>query len=126
MKKTYLIILSLAIIVPQFLFAQQRNDTIVNLRQCVDFALRNQPVIRQASIDQEINERDIRIGLSAWLPQISSSGVYDHYFKGGPFIVPGSTFIIKDYSTLGLQANQVIYNNDVLEAAKAAKYSRQY
>ena len=33
---------------------------------------------------------------------------------------------IDNVSTLGLQANQVIYNNDVLQAAKAAKYSRQY
>src|SRR6202012_3575937 len=33
---------------------------------------------------------------------------------------------ISEFSTLGLQASQVIYNNDVLLAAKAAKYSRQY
>ncbi|HEY5326668.1 MAG TPA: TolC family protein [Mucilaginibacter sp.] len=46
----------------------------------MDFALRNQPVVKQASIDQEINENNIRIGLSAWLPQVSTSDTYQYYF----------------------------------------------
>ncbi|MDB5015983.1 MAG: TolC family protein [Mucilaginibacter sp.] len=128
MKKTfYLLTLCLSIIIPHFLFAQEKNDTTVTLKQCVDFALRNQPAVKQASIDQEINEKNIRIGLSAWLPQVSSSDVYDHYLKGSPVFAPATTSgTIREYSTLGLQASQVIYNNDVLEAARAAKYSRLY
>ncbi|MDB5139480.1 MAG: TolC family protein [Mucilaginibacter sp.] len=128
MKKTfYLLTLCLSIIIPHFLFAQEKNGTTVTLKQCVDFALRNQPAVKQASIDQEINEKNIRIGLSAWLPQVSSSDVYDHYLKGSPVFAPATTSgTIREYSTLGLQASQVIYNNDVLEAAKAAKYSRLY
>src|SRR3984893_16116560 len=127
MKKSgYLLLFNLTLILPSVLFAQTNADTIVTLKQCVDYALRNQPAVRQASIDQQINERDIRIGLSAWLPQVSSSDLYDHYFKGGP-LVPGATDNNRhEFSALGLQANQVIYNNDVLQAAKAAKYSRQY
>jgi outer membrane protein TolC len=129
MKKTIrLFIFGLTLISPCFVFGQERSDTVVTLKQCVDFALRNQPTVKQASIDQEINEKDIRIGLSGWLPQISSSDSYQHYFKGGP-IAPVATTAgekISEYSTLGLQASQVIYNNDVLQAAKAAKYSRQY
>src|SRR5205085_9565757 len=31
-----------------------------------------------------------------------------------------------DISSLGLQATQVIYNNDVLQASRAAKFSRLY
>ena len=113
--------------------AQTNADTsvkVVTLRQCVDFALRNQPAVRQASIDEAINEKDIRISLSAWLPQVSGSGLYDYYFKGTPLIpntgLATSGAAIDNTSTLGLQANQVIYNNDVLQAAKAAKYSRLY
>jgi outer membrane protein len=105
-------------------------DTLVTLKQCIDFALRNQPAVRQASIDQQINERDIRIGFSAWLPQINSSGEYQYYFKGSPFATTGSAALpatnLNQFSSLGLQASQVIYNNDVLQAAHAAKYSRQY
>lgn len=125
-KSAYLTLINLTLILPSVLFAQTNTDTIVTLKQCIDYALRNQPAVRQASIDQQINEKDIRIGLSAWLPQVSSSDQYEHYFKGGP-LVPGATSTnLHEFSALGLQANQVIYNNDVLQAAKAAKYSRQY
>jgi len=119
------------------LLAQTAADTsnkVLTLKQCVEFALKNQPVVRQAAIDEAINEKNISVSLSAWLPQVTSSGVYDYYFKGSPVTsggTGGSTATttqsnINNLSTLGLQANQVIYNNDVLQAAKAAKYSRQY
>ncbi|MBS1521652.1 MAG: TolC family protein [Bacteroidetes bacterium] len=131
-KKTYTLYLFI-LFFPFIVFGQTNIDTslkVVTLKQCVEFALKNQPAVRQASIDEAINERDIKISLSAWLPQVTGSGLYDYYFKGSP-IVPSSgsstnTGNIDNISTLGLQANQVIYNNDVLQAAKAAKYSRLY
>ena len=131
-KKQHLILL-LIWCYPFISYAQMTSDTsvkTVTLKQCVDFALRNQPAVKQAGIDEAINERDIKVSLSAWLPQVTGSGLYDYYFKGSP-IVPTSgtstsTGSIDNESTLGLQANQVIYNNEVLQAAKAAKYSRLY
>jgi outer membrane protein TolC len=128
-------LINLTLILHSSLFAQTGIDTAINgpvsLKQCVEFALRNQPVVRQASIDEQINERDIRIGLSAWLPQVTSSGLYNYYFKGSPQAgasganIPAGTGV-RNLSTVGLQASQVIYNNDVLLASKASKYSRQY
>ena len=133
MKKiTFYIIYNLILSLPIVLFAQASQDTVVTLKQCVDFALHNQPLVRQAVIDEEINERDIRISLSSWLPQLNSSDVYQHYFKGSPVSnsgsasLPASGVINREFSTLGLQASQVIYNNDVLQAAKASRFSRQY
>ncbi|WP_426667648.1 TolC family protein [Mucilaginibacter sp. McL0603] len=133
MRKILYLLSGFLLYFPSIVSAQTNADTsvkVVTLRQCVDFALRNQPVVRQASIDEAINERDIRISLSSWLPQISGSGLYDYYFKGTPLIpntgLATSNATIDNASTLGLQANQVIYNNDVLQAAKAAKYSRLY
>jgi outer membrane protein TolC len=132
MRKILYLLSCFLLFLPLIVFAQTNADTslkVVTLRQCVDFALRNQPAVRQASIDEAINEKDIRISLSAWLPQVSGSGLYDYYFKGSP-IIPntglGSSVNVDNASTLGLQANQVLYNNDVLQAAKAAKYSRLY
>ncbi len=58
MKKSFCLLhisLTLLLILPVSLFAQSSNDTIVTLNQCVEFALRNQPAVKQASIDQEIN-----------------------------------------------------------------------
>lgn len=132
-KKTYALYLVI-LFFPFIVFGQGNSDTslkVVTLKQCVEFALKNQPVVRQAAIDEAINERNINISLSAWLPQVTGSGLYDYYFRGSP-IVPSSSSNsntsgrIDNLSTLGLQANQVIYNNDVLQAAKAAKYSRLY
>jgi outer membrane protein TolC len=132
-KQRYLLLLSFILFFSFRICAQTTADTaakVITLKQCVDFALKNQPVVRQAAIDEAINERDINISLSAWLPQISGSGLYDYYFKGTP-ITPSSnsssnTGNINNLSTLGLQASQVIYNNDVLQASKASKYSRLY
>jgi outer membrane protein TolC len=85
-------------------------------------------VLRQAEIDEQINERNIRISLADWLPQLNSSNEYLHYFKGSPVTSANPAVVspINEYSSLGLQASQVIYNNDVLLAAKSAKYSRLY
>lgn len=132
-KPSYLLVISFVffVVFPPFLYAQLRSDSVVTLKLCVEFALRNQPAVRQASIDQEINEKNIRIGLSAWLPQVTSSDQYQYYLKGSPSaaaLAPAlaSSGGISQFSALNLQASQVIYNNDVLEAAKAAKYSRMY
>lgn len=129
MKKIRYLLPAFILFVPLILSAQINADSsakVVTLKQCVGFALRNQPVVRQAAIDEAINERDIKISLSAWLPQISGSGMYSYYFKGTPVAVPAGAGNINNVSSLGLQASQVIYNNDVLQAAKAAKYSRLY
>ena len=129
MKKIYLlVIVNLTFCLPKVLFAQSTTDTVVTLKQCIGFALRNQPVLRQAEIDEQINERNIRISLADWLPQLNSSNEYLHYFKGSPVTSANPAVVspIDEYSSLGLQASQVIYNNDVLLAAKSAKYSRLY
>jgi hypothetical protein len=131
-KSASLFIINIAIVFPTVLFAQTNTDTVVTLKQCVEFALRNQPAVRQASIDEQINERNIKISLADWLPQVNGSGEYQHYFKGSPASSSTTTTTSApgtrndEFSLLGLQASQVIYNNDVLQAAKAAKYSRQY
>lgn len=155
MKKIrFLYISNILLFFPALLFAQSPADTstaVVTLKQSIDYALRNQPVLKQAYIDEQINEKDIRISLSAWLPQIGSTGQYQHYFQRSPIFASGSgtnagtgsgtgtgtggttggtsqaaLAAAPNVSTLGLQGSQVIYNNDVLQASRASKYSRQF
>jgi outer membrane protein len=133
MKKLHLLLIINSILLLSTIsgFAQTATDTlpgVVTLRQSIEFALRNQPAVKQATIDQQINERDIKIGLSGWLPQLNSTGSYNHYIKGSPVPAtqPGVFSSIDEFSSLGLQASQVIYNNDVLLASKTANYSRLY
>lgn len=169
-------------ILPATASAQSVRDTLgtLTLQQCIDFALRNQPAVKQANIDENINERDIRIALSSWLPQINSSGSFQHYLErativsgantgtggtgtgtgtgvgtgtgtggtgtgtgtgtggtgvgtgtggttGGAAATGGSALALaNNVSSLGVQASQVIYNNEVLQASKASKFSRRY
>ena len=130
MKKKYFLLILLVYCFPLILFAQAPVDSlpaVISLKQSIAFALRNQPAIKQASIDKLINERDIDISLSSWLPQISSANQYQHYFKGGPVNAAqvnagGSSF--HEFSSLGAQITQTIYNNEVLQASKASNYSR--
>lgn len=130
MKKKYsVLILLIVAFSPALLFAQAGKDTTnaqLTLQQCIDFALRNQPAVRQAAIDEEINERDIRISLAAWLPQINSNNSFQHYFKTPPIIPPALTASPTNSSNLNLTATQVIYNNDVFLASRASKFSREY
>ena len=132
MKFKYVIILLPALLISHLVFSQTPDSAAVTIRDCVIYALHNQPAVKQAAIDRLINEKDIRIGLSAWLPQVTSSNLYQYYFKGSPLAasaVPATgagNVVLNEYSSLGLQASQVIYNNEVLEAARAAKYSRLY
>ncbi|MES2061981.1 MAG: TolC family protein [Bacteroidota bacterium] len=139
-KLRYLFLSHILIFSPVVLFAQTVADTttaVVTLKQSIDFAIRNQPQLKQANIDEQINERDIKISLSNWLPQIGTTGQYQHYFQRPAQIAQGSgtggtgagqqnLAIAHNVSTLGVQASQVIYNNDVLQASRASKYSRQY
>jgi outer membrane protein TolC len=130
MKKTFQLTISVFLIFPFSLLAQTRPDSLpalLNLDQCINYALHNQPAVKQAGIDEAINERDIGISLAAWLPQVNSANSASHYFKGSPITTGTSTpSDIANISVLGVQATQVIYNNDVLLASKASKFSRAY
>lgn len=121
---------------PTFLQAQAKIDsisTVVSLDDCIRYALKNQPALRQAEIDQQVNEKNIRIAESAWLPQINANGSYQHYFELPTSAYPngnGGTTLTKvginNSSVVSLAASQTIYNNDVALAFRAAKFSREY
>jgi outer membrane protein TolC len=129
-----LYITNIVLFFPVILFAQTSSDTVAasfTLRQSVNFALKNQPLLKQAYIDEQINERDVNIGLSAWLPQINSTNSIQHYFQRPTGAAAGAGgaqnfAIAHNVSTLGVTASQALYNNDVVLASKASKYSRQY
>ncbi|MCJ8211515.1 TolC family protein [Mucilaginibacter sp. RS28] len=82
MKRTFLFALTMLLLF-NYAEAQLTDSTsrTLTLRQCIDFALQNQPAVKQAAIDEQINERDIRISLAGWLPQVTSAGSYNRYFQ---------------------------------------------
>jgi outer membrane protein TolC len=104
---------------------------VLTLEQCLQFALQNQPVVRQARIDEETNEASIRIGLAGWLPQVNLNANAQHYFQLPYSVIPidgvntPRQFGLRNQSTVGLAATQALYNNDVRLALRSATPSRQ-
>jgi outer membrane protein TolC len=141
-KSSYATLIAFAgyILLPYCLFAQAKTDTTytgpITLQQCIGYALRNQPAVKQAGIDEQINERNIGIALADWLPQVNATGNAQHYFQLPTTYVPNfanpgspgtfTTSGLANTSTLSLQGTQAIYNPTVALAARTSRFSRQY
>jgi outer membrane protein TolC len=114
--------------------AQNNNSSktgqVLNLDQCIVYALQNQPAVKQSLIDISIAKKTNAINLSAWYPQISLAGTFTHYdplptvFSTNPLDPSGA--LIKEHSGIintflpQLNATQTIINPDVLNAARSA------
>ena len=104
----------------------------LTLPQCLSYALANQPLVRQARLDEESNEADVRIARAAWLPQIGLTSTAQHYFRLPYTVFPDATtgvstprqLGVRNVTTLGLSGTQVLYNNDVRLASRGARYTR--
>ena len=118
------------LIIPQQIFAQPGKDSVLSeasLDNCVRYALSHQPVVQQSLLDEEIAERSIQSRLADWYPQI-----YMNYNLTHNFALPTSYFssgYIKtgtyNNSTIGLSANQNIFNKDILLASRTANDIRR-
>lgn len=103
---------------------------------CLKYAMQNQPLVRQLKLDEAINNQDIKIALSEWLPQVSSSAGFQHYLKQPEIIFPdfsnptGPKKVVPSgvlyNSVLSLSATQNLFNNDVYIARKTAGVVRQH
>ncbi len=130
-KKSLLLTFSIFILFSGNLLAQTETlKTNLTLQECLDFALNNKPSIKQAQIDEDITEREIRASLSAWLPQVRSQFGYNNNLKIPTNIINRDgeqqtvQFGVKNNSNVLFQADQVLYNTDVLFAAKTARFLR--
>ena len=121
--------------VPVTSLAQTQQDILnfnADLNTCVKYALNHQPLIQQLQLSEDITRQDVRIALSDWFPQLNASAGLQHYLKQPVSIFPDFTNPsgpkreittgVLNTSSLQFSANQVLYNNDVLIAAKSDKY----
>ncbi len=100
----------------------------LTLEQCLRYALDHQPAVRQARLDEETADADIRLGLSGWLPQVALNNTTQHYFQL-PFVVfpnaEGQSVPrqvgLRNTSTFNLNGTQVLYNNDVWLARRVVR-----
>ncbi|MDR7130494.1 outer membrane protein TolC [Algoriphagus sp. 4150] len=131
MFKKRLLLVSLSIILLSKAAYSQEESTVpqgvLTLEQVVEFALERSPIIRQAQLDREIGDRNIKSNLADWYPQITASAAGAYNIKLQQQIIGDQliTFGQPYNSNVLLQADQTLFNRDQLFASKSSKYYRQ-
>src|ERR1700749_3380704 len=78
-KYLFLSICTFCISIAVYSQPSNRTDTALTLDQCVDYALKHQPFINQAILNQAIVRATNAINASGWLPQVNVGGNLTHY-----------------------------------------------
>lgn len=105
---------------------QARNppvaDSALTLDQCVAYALKHEPLINMAMVNQAITTANNRIATAGWLPQVNVQGNLTHYntlptgfFTDSGRIVNSKTGVINTF-TPTLAVTQTIFNPALLYA----------
>ncbi len=99
------------------------SSSTKTLEDCIKFALDNQTNIRQALIDEQITDREIKSQLSEWYPQINFSGNYQYNIQKSVGIFNGTASPVGTSNQSGAYfgLNQNIFNRDVIVAQQSAK-----
>ncbi len=117
--------------IPGLSFAQVDSSgaaETLTLQQCVDYALKHQPIINQGKINTSIAKTTNAINLSGWLPQVNLSANVLHYntlptsfisdSAGGPPLQTHTGIVNSGIPELSV--TQTIFNPQLLYAAQAA------
>jgi outer membrane protein TolC len=108
-------------------YSQNNSDTSesLTLAQCIDYALKHQPLLQQSLINIDITRSTNKISLAGWLPQAYVSGNFTHYLElpsaisdstGGKVIKTGitNTFVP------ALTVTQAIFSPTLMYASRSA------
>ena len=119
-----------ATMVPGALHAQRATDSLLQeatLQNVIQYALKHQPTVQNALVNEEITETTIKGKLADWYPQVNFSYLYQRNFQLQTTIFGGNPIQIgvRHNSNVSFSASQTIFNNDVLLAARSAGVVRQ-
>ncbi len=128
-NRTQLPGLLLGIILLSPLSSIAQTDSLLQtatLENVVSYALEHQPTVKQAELDQQITEQNIKGRLADWYPQINLAANYQRNFDLPVNIIGGNEVRFGVFNTSNIQANgtQTIFNRDVLLAGKTASTVR--
>ena len=102
-----------------------QNDSLLykaTLENCIEYALKNQPLIKQSLVDENITNQEINSKIADWFPQLNFNFNYQHNYKLQTSVIQGNTvhFGIINTSSAQFSLNQTIFNRDVLLASSTA------
>jgi len=110
--------------------AAQINNTdtaqTYTLDQCVSYALKHEPMINMAVVNQAIVKATNAIATAGWLPQVNIAGTYTHYFSLPTSFFNDSGKTVNEKSgivntfTPTLAVSQTIFNPALVYAVHAA------
>jgi outer membrane protein len=92
----------------------------VTLQSAVDYAIKNQPNVQKALIDEQITDRNIRSKLADWYPQVNFNYNLQHNFLLPTTIISGTPIKsgLNNTSAGQFSVSQTIFNRDVLLARR--------
>ena len=114
----------LAAIFPRGAIAQKAvPDSLLNevtLRSAIGYALKKQPTIQQAALDEQITESQIRSKLSDWYPHVNFGLGLQHNFQLPVSFINGNAIPagVNNTSAAQFSASQILFNRDVLLARR--------
>ncbi len=106
--------------------------TVADLPNIIQYALRRQPAVQQALIDEQTTALEVKSRLSEWYPQLNFNYNLQHNFQVQTSVIGGNPVRLGVDNTSSFQfaASQAIFNRDVLLAkrsgADARLLSRQF
>lgn len=126
-----LILIIAALLLNQLVFSQTQvgADSLLqngSLQDCIKYALIHQPTVRQAMIDEEIANAEIRSKLADWYPQINFNFNLQHNYQLPTSIFQGNPAKVGLINTSGadFSLTQTLFNKDVLLSASTAQEVR--
>jgi len=103
--------------------------------ECISYAFKNQPLVKQLRLDEDISKQNIRIALADWFPQINASASLTSNLKLPVIYLPNFTnpSAPKTAITTGVNYNsgvsftlgQTIFDRDVYIAGSTVKLVRK-
>ncbi len=108
-------------------FSQSKggNDSMLKdatLQNCIDYAISNQPLMKQSLLNEKITNQEVAGKLADWFPQLNFNFTFQHDFKLPTSIFRGTAvqFGVANTSGADLSLSQTIFNSDVLLASSTA------
>ncbi len=108
-------------------FAQQNKEdsalSQATLKNCVRYAIANNPNLQNAKVNEAIVETEIKSKLSEWFPQVNFNYSFQHNFQLQTLNFNGNLIHTGTVNTSGIQfgLTQNIFNSDALLASRSAK-----